>query len=229
MTKNHFLQVERELWRKGYKVVIGLDEVGRGAGAGPVVACAVTILIPKIKNQKLKIKKIIQNLQLLTEIKDSKKLSAKQREEFYQLINQNSNIKWGIGKVSAKVIDEINILEATKLAMKKAIKNLSPIFYDRRKWGMGEFLILDGNFKIDLPNPQKSIVKADERVFSCALASIIAKVTRDRIMKRYHQQYPQYGFDKHKGYLTKYHCQMLKKYGCCPIHRQSFQPIKNLL
>jgi len=176
--------------------------------AGPVVAAVVSIKNPKpqILNSKL------QNL------KDSKKLSAKKREEFYKILTKNPQIEWGIGRVSERVIDKINILEATKLAMIKAIKKL------KRK---PNFLILDGNFKIDLKTPQKSIVKADEKVFSCSAASIIAKVTRDKRMRKFHKKYPKYGFDRHKGYPTKHHFKMLKKYGPCKIHRKSFRPIKN--
>jgi ribonuclease HII len=194
-------QEERKLWRKGLKKVACLDEAGRGPLAGPVVAAAIII-----KNLKFKIKNF-KNL------KDSKQLSPKKRKEFYKLITKNPDMEWGIGRVSEKAIDKINILEATKLAMIKAIKKL------KRK---PDFLILDGNFKIDLPIPQKSIVKADEKVFSCACASILAKVWRDRIMQRYHKKFPQYGFDKHKGYPTKYHVRMLKKYGRCDIYRKSY-------
>jgi len=185
---------------KGLKKVACLDEAGRGPLAGPVVAAAVLIL-----NTKYRI--------LNTKIRDSKKLSPKQREKIYKVITINPSIRWGIGRVSEKVIDKINILEATKLAMIKALKNLGKKV---------DYLILDGNFKIDLPIPQKSIVKADEKVFSCAAASIIAKVRRDRIMLDYHKKFPQYGFDKHKGYPTKYHVRMLKKYGRCDIHRKSY-------
>ena len=137
-------------------------------------------------------------------------------EEIYKLLTKDPQVEWGIGKVSEKVIDKINILEATKLAMKKAIKKLK-----RRP----DFLILDGNFKINSNIPQKSIIKADEKVFSCAAASIIAKVRRDKIMQRYHQKYPKYRFDRHKGYPTKLHLRMLKKYGPCKIHRKSFRPV----
>ena len=214
------LKEERKLWKKGYKRVVGLDEAGRGALCGPVVASAVVVTTAKIKNQKSKIKITIQNSKLFKEIKDSKKLSARKREEFYKIITQDKNkktgIKWGIGKASEKVIDKINILEATKLAMIKAIKKL------KRK---PDFLILDGKMKLDLKIPQKSIIKADEKVFSCAAASILAKVWRDRIMKRYHRKFPQYGFDKHKGYPTKYHKKMLRRYGPCKIHRKSFSPV----
>jgi len=198
---------ERKLWKKGYKKVACLDEAGRGPLCGPVVACAVMVKKISIFNF---------NLQFL-KIRDSKKLSPKRREEFYKILTSHPAIKWGIGKVSEKVIDKINILEATKLAMKKAVKKL------KRK---PDFLILDGKMELDLPVSQKSIIKADEKVFSCGCASIIAKVTRDRIMKRYHKKYPQYGFDKHKGYPTKFHRKMLKKYGPCKIHRKSFKPLK---
>ena len=202
---------EKKLWRKGYKRVVCLDEAGRGPIAGPVTAAAVTISPAKFKmqNEKCKI--------LLKKIKDSKKLLPKKREEFYKILTKHPAIKWGIARVSERVIDKINILEATKLAMKRAVKKLK---------GKPVFLILDGKMKLDLPVPQKSIIKADEKVFSCAAASIIAKVTRDRIMKRYHKKYPQYDFDKHKGYPTKLHKKILKKYGPCKIHRKSFKPLK---
>jgi ribonuclease HII len=207
------LQEEKKLWKNGFKRVACLDEAGRGPLAGPVTAAAV-FLIP---NSKF----------IIPKLKDSKKLSAKKREKFYEILTKNQNIKWGIGKVSEKIIDKINILEATKLAMKKAIAKL------KKK---PDFLILDGNFKLDLPTYgeqsrtilQKSIIKADEKVFSCAAASILAKVSRDRIMQKYHLKYPQYRFNQHKGYPTKLHCRLLKKYGRCKIHRKSFGPVKRL-
>ena len=183
--------------------MVCIDEVGRGPLAGPVVAVAVFIT----PNSKLTIPKL----------RDSKKLSPKRRQELYKILTGNPAVRWGIGSVSEKVIDKINILEATKLAMEKAVKNLK---------SKADYLILDGNIKINSSVPQKSIVKADEKVFSCAAASIIAKVMRDRLMRKYHQKYPRYGFDKHKGYATKIHFKMLKKYGHCEIHRQSFRPIK---
>ena len=188
---------EKKLWKKGYKFVAGLDEAGRGPLAGPVVAGAVAV-----KNFQFSIFK---------QVKDSKKLAPKQREEIYKYFKNYPDVKWGIGIVSEKVIDKINILEATKLAMKKAVKNLN-----------ADYLILDGNFKIDSKIPQKPIIKGDEKVFSCALASIFAKVTRDKIMQKFHKKYPQYGFDKHKGYPTKAHFANLKKIGPCKIHRKSF-------
>lgn len=202
---------EKKLWKKGYKRIACLDESGRGPLAGPVIACALTVRHPI--SQEV----ILANMKYLgKEIKDSKKLTLKKREELYKLIIKNPAIEWGTGKVSEKVIDRINILEATKLAMKRAIKNL------RKK---PDFLILDGNFKINSPIPQKSIIKADEKVFSCATASIIAKVTRDRIMIRYHKKYSQYSFNRHKGYPTKHHRKMLRKHGPCKIHRKTFKLI----
>jgi len=201
---------EKKLWKKGYKYVVGLDEAGRGPLSGPVVAAAVVI------NSSFKFQVFG-----LEDLKDSKKLTPKKREEFYKILTNHSAIEWGIGKVSEKVIDKINILEATKLAMKRAIKNLE------KKHRRASFLILDGNFKIDSPIPQKSIIKADEKVFSCACASILAKVYRDRIMRRYHKKYSQYGFAQHKGYPTKQHRKMLKKYGPCKIHRKTFKPVKS--
>ncbi|OGZ22863.1 MAG: ribonuclease HII [Candidatus Nealsonbacteria bacterium RIFCSPLOWO2_01_FULL_41_9] len=195
------LSEEKKLWRRGLKKVAGLDEAGRGPLAGPVVAGAVCAKpgLPQIK------------------LRDSKQLSAKQREYFYKILTSHKGIRWGIGIVSEKIIDKINILEATKLAMAKAIKKLKT-----------DYLILDGNFKINSSVPQKSIIKGDQKVFSCAAASILAKVTRDRMMLKYHKKFPKYRFDLHKGYPTKIHIKMLKKYGPCNIHRESFGPVASL-
>jgi len=207
------LKEERKLWREGFKRVACLDESGRGPLAGPVTAAAVALWLAKIKNQKSKIKN-------LRGIKDSKKLTARKREEFYKVLTKHPNIKWGIGKVSEKVIDKINIKNAAELAMAKAVERLKI---------KPDFLIIDGNhvknLKLKIKN-SKLIVKADEKVFSCAAASILAKVTRDRIMMRYHKKYPKYRFDLHKGYPTRLHLKMLKKHGPCKIHRKSFGPIR---
>lgn len=193
------LSEEKKLWKKGYQRVACLDEAGRGPLAGPVVAGVV----------------MLKNLSKfdLDKIKDSKQLTAKKREEFYRLIIKNPDIEWGMGKVSEKVIDKINILEATKLAMIKAIGQLSQ---------KPDFLILDGKMVLKLNIPQKSIVKGDTKVFSCACASVIAKVTRDRMMKRYHKKYPKYAFNQHMGYPTKLHRQRIRGHGPCQIHRKSF-------
>ena len=201
------LTEEKRWWKRGYKIVACLDEAGRGPLAGPVVAAAIVIVNSKYRMP-------------YTGIRDSKKLSQKQREKFYKYLTNDPNIKWGTGRVSEKVIDKINILEATKLAMKKALKSLKI---------KPDFLILDGNFKINSSILQKPIVKADEKVFSCIAAGIIAKVTRDRIMRRFHKKYPQYGFDRHKGYPTRFHRRMLKRYGRCVIHRNSFQLKANFI
>jgi ribonuclease HII len=204
------LQEERKLWKKGYKYVVGLDEAGRGPLAGPVVAAAVSI----IANYKLQI----------ANLKDSKKLTPKKREEFYKILTKHPNIEWGTGRVSEKVIDKINIKNAAELAMEKALRNLEKKIKKR-----ADFLIIDGNqlknYKLKTKK-YKLIVKADEKVFSCMASGIIAKVTRDRIMQNYHKKYPQYGFNQHKGYPTKYHIKMLKKHGPSKIHRKTFGPLK---
>ena len=199
---------EKKLWRQGYEFVVGLDEAGRGPLAGPVVAGAVIMrhhTDAHFKNIK---------------VNDSKKLSARQREYFYDVLTRHKNISWGVGVVSEKVIDKINILEATKLAMQKAIDDLNV---------RADFLLLDGNFKIGSEVLQKSIIKGDQKVFSISMASIIAKVTRDAIMEKMHKKYPQYGFDAHKGYGTALHIKNLKNFGPCKIHRKSFYPVSNFL
>jgi len=196
---------EKKLWEKGCEFVVGLDEVGRGPLAGPVVAAAVCF-------KKSNLPPFMEN------IRDSKKLSQKQREGWYKFLIEQPDIKWGIGLISEKMIDQINILEATKLAMKRAVAtlNIEP-----------NYLLLDGNFLLeDLSISQKAVVRGDEKVISCAAASIIAKVTRDRLMKKYDAKYPEYGFKKHKGYGTKQHLAAIKEHGACPIHRLSFAPFK---
>lgn len=232
---------EKKLWKEGYKIVAGLDEAGRGPLAGPVVAAAVSMT-----NQKFTLFTLLNATKLkqgrdrvstgFKGIKDSKQLTQKQREKFYKVLINDKNIEWGIGKVSEKIIDEINILEATKLAMLRAIKNLE----SRQRRGSPEaariknkgseidFLLIDGNFGLDISLPQRSIIKGDQKVISISAASIIAKVSRDRIMEKFHKKYPQYGFARHKGYPTKLHVKMLKKFGPCPIHRKSFYPVRDL-
>ena len=190
---------EKKLWKSGSNLVAGLDEVGRGPLAGPVVAAAVIF------------EKGFCPIEL--NVRDSKQLSLKQREKVFKILVNHPRIKWGVGKVSEKVIDKINILEATKLAMIKAIKDLAC---------HPSYIILDGNFKIESNIPQKSVIKGDVKVFSCAAASIIAKVTRDRIMLRYDKKYPKYKFRENKGYPTEYHRKVLLATGPCPIHRKSF-------
>lgn len=206
-------QEEKKLWKRGIKYVVGLDEAGRGPLAGPVVAAAV-LVNANIKNQNGKSQFKIQNLR----IDDSKKLSEKQREYFYGILTNHPQIEWGVGIVSEKIIDKINILQATKLAMQKAYSNVL------ENYGVS-FLLIDGNFCLDTSIPQKSIIKGDAKVFSIAAASIIAKVTRDRIMQTMHKKYPQYNFAKHKGYGTAVHLAVLKKFGPCKIHRLTFAKV----
>lgn len=196
------------MWDQGFDFVAGIDEAGRGPLAGPVVAAAVCL---KIGN--CEIDKFIESwkLKIGSSVRDSKQLSSKQREQVYQKLIADSGVAWGIGIVSEKVIDRINILQATKLAMKKSIENLRP-----------DFLLIDGNAQIYCATPQKCIVAGDQKVFSISAAGIIAKVTRDKIMQKYHKKYPGYGFEAHKGYGTKAHFAALEKFGPCPIHRKTF-------
>ncbi|MFA6190014.1 MAG: ribonuclease HII [Candidatus Staskawiczbacteria bacterium] len=226
------LNEEKKLWKKGFKYVVGLDEVGRGPLAGPVVAVAVML-----RNFQFSISNFqsISKNPIFKKINDSKKMTEKDREEVYNALIKNTDIKWGIGVVSEKVIDKINILEATKLAMKKAVFALSPKIDDRQFLGKNVFLLLDGNFGVDFNEvasakgfggpKQKPIIKGDEKVISIAMASIIAKVTRDRMMQKFHKKYPKYGFDKNKGYGTAFHIEMIEKHGPCKIHRKSFYPV----
>jgi ribonuclease HII len=206
------LKEERRLWKKGRARVVGLDEVGRGPLAGPVVAVAFLI------RSNFKMPRALRK-----ELRDSKKLSAKKRLKFYRFFQVHPDMEWGIGRASEGVIDSINILQATKLAMKLALVQLE------KKTGKADFLIVDGNFTIDSKLQQKAVPKGDEKVFSCAAASIMAKVTRDRMMVGYHRKYPKYGFDRHKGYGTRMHIKNLKKYGPCAIHRKSFFPVASLI
>jgi ribonuclease HII len=242
----------KKLHKQGYKNIVGLDEAGRGPLAGPVVACAT-----KLKIQKSKLKATAKSLKLFRTIKDSKKLSEKQREKWHEILIKHPNIKWGVGIVSEKIIDRINILEATKLAMRRAVEKLNSklkleilertsLRYSVNLYEI-DFLIIDGNFVLDKTDwsskrkfaqksadfrplfQQKATIKADEKIFLCAAASIIAKVTRDKIMQKMHKKYPQYGFNRHKGYGTKEHLQALKKYGPCKIHRNSFGSVKQII
>ena len=209
------MREEQKLQRRGYKRIAGLDEVGRGPLAGPVVAAAV-VLMPKLH--------LSMPTSRLGKLRDSKQLSSKQREEWYRLFLEDSKIQWGIGKVSEKIIDRINILQATRLAMEKAVRNL-----EKKLQQNIDFLLIDGIFTIDTFHRQRAVKRGDERILSCAVASIVAKVSRDRLMDKYHLKYPEYGFDKHKGYGTTQHLKMLLRHGPCPIHRTSFRPLAHLV
>lgn len=192
--------------------------------AGPVVAAAVLLR----QNHKVK-RSPLHSLEPYmvhgsTQMKDSKQLTERQRESAYQFLTEHAKIEWGIGVVSEKIIDRINILESAKLAISNAVREL------QEKLGSElDMLLLDGNFTVNLPMKQKTFVKGDTFIFSCSAASIIAKVTRDSIMRECHTQYPAYGFDKHKGYGTALHLAMLKQHGPCPLHRMTFRPVCELL
>ncbi|OGF25749.1 ribonuclease HII [Candidatus Falkowbacteria bacterium RIFOXYB2_FULL_47_14] len=200
------LKEEENLFTLGYRFVGGLDEAGRGPLAGPVVAACV------ICERDHKI-----NMETLKDVKDSKKLTEKKREKLFGLIQENV-FEVGVGVCDQDTIDRINIFQASLLAMKKAIGALK---------NKPEFIMLDGKFPIpNISLKQRAIIGGDNLVFSIAAASIIAKVTRDRIMRTHHEEYPEYGFDKHKGYGTKFHIEQLAKHGPCRLHRKSFEPIR---
>ena len=202
------IRFEAEAWDKGLRRVGGVDEVGRGPLAGPVVAACVVI------TQDLLREPIPA---YLYEVDDSKKLSAAKREELSGLLHNQEGLEMGIGIVDQTVIDRINILEATRLAMHSALEKLST---------PPEYLLVDGSGR--LPGyalPQMPIVKGDSLSLSIGAASIIAKVVRDRIMQSYDAEFPGYGFAKHKGYGTAEHLESLRKLGPCAIHRRSFAPV----
>ena len=195
------LKIEDSLYSEGYEYICGIDEAGRGPLCGPVVAAAV--ILPKDK--------------YIEGVNDSKKLSPKKREKLYDDIKKEA-ISVGIGIVDVDIIEEINILNATKLAMIKAVKDLKI---------KPDYLLIDGNQLIDIDIEKQTVVSGDAKSESIAAASIIAKVTRDRMLVNFDKLYPEYGFAKHKGYGTKMHIEAIKKYGLTPIHRKSF--CKNLL
>ncbi len=186
----------------GYSIIAGIDEAGRGCLAGPVVSACVSFS---------------DNI-FIEGIRDSKELTAEQRESLFNEIIRNAFV--GIGIIDVELINRINILEASRLAMVKAYKNLGRAV---------DFLLIDALELPEIKVPQKAIIKGDKKSAVIASASIIAKVTRDRIMKHYHEAYPNYGFGRHKGYATKEHLEALKKFGPCPIHRKNFSPVRDLM
>ncbi len=197
---------ENELKSQGYELIAGIDEVGRGALAGPVVAGAVILPHPA-------------NLSWLELVRDSKELNAKKRESLFALIN-NEAVAVGIGIVPSQVIDSVNILKATKLAMMQAVEKLP------RQPG---FLLIDRVSLSQCPIPQRGITRGDKSCLSIACASIVAKVTRDRMMEELDGLYPGYGFAWHKGYGTREHISCLQKLGPSPIHRLYFAPVRNVI
>ena len=203
--------IERSLFKKGIKYIAGVDEAGRGPLAGPVVAVAFLVSEKFIKN----------NNKFLKGVKDSKMLSEKQRESLFKILKKSQGTEFKVSFCMPKTIDRINILRANELAMKRSINKLS------KKPGA---VLVDGNRKIGRLNiKQQTFIRGDQNIFSIACASIIAKVTRDRMMVKYARKFPEYKFEIHKGYGTKLHRELLKKNGPCPIHRKSFAPVAELL
>lgn len=192
------MRQERTLRRKGFSLIAGVDEAGRGPIAGPVVASAV----------------ILKKDSFFNRIDDSKKLTDRSRRKAYDEILANSFI--GVGVVDENVIDSINILQATKWAMRMALANL-PI--------APQYVLVDGNMKLDILCRHKYIIRGDSKSLSIAAASIIAKVTRDNLMNELDKNFPQYGFKRHKGYGTAEHIAAVTLHGPCPIHRKTFAPI----
>ena len=192
---------EEEARKTGHRWIAGVDEVGRGPLAGPVVAAA--CILP-------------QGL-LIEGLDDSKKLIPSDREALFEQLTSHLEVVFGLGVVDAEQIDAINILQATLQAMALAVKDLSQ---------EPDYLLIDGIHAPKTNIPSMTLVKGDSRSFSIAAASVIAKVTRDRLMLKYHALYPKYGFDSHKGYGTHQHLLALKAEGPCPIHRMSFAPLK---
>ncbi|MDE5722337.1 MAG: ribonuclease HII [Clostridia bacterium] len=190
------LAYEKQLLSKGCKYICGVDEVGRGPLAGPVVCAAVIMPLDEI----------------IEGVDDSKKLTAKKREALSEKILKNA-VAVHISLIEAAKIDEINILEATKLCMKNAVEALEIT---------PDFVLTDGNMKLDVSIPQQSIVKGDALSYSIGAASIAAKVYRDNLMDGYAKTYPQYGFEKNKGYGTAEHIKAIKQFGLTPVHRRSF-------
>ena len=193
---------EQRKWRQGYKTIIGADEVGRGALAGPIVAAAV-LFAPKIINSKSA---------WVKQIKDSKRLSPKQRFDLYKEITESCS--WAVALISNKEIDRVGIQNANINVVIKAVKKIKP---------KADYLLRDyiAGFKFSLSH--ETIIKGDSKVFSIACASIVAKVYRDRLMRKFHKKYPQYHLGKNKGYGSLAHRQAIKKFGLCPLHRKSFK------
>jgi len=190
------LEIELSLWGKGIRTIAGIDEAGRGPLAGPVVAAAV--IFPEGTH--------------IPGVDDSKKLSEKKREELFLRIKEQA-LSVGVGIVGHETIDRINILQATILAMHKAVDELNV---------KPDYLIVDGNSFRHETYPYQNIIDGDAKCFTIAAASIVAKVTRDELMREYHARYPLYGFAQNKGYGTKQHIEAIRRYGVCDIHRRSF-------
>lgn len=193
----NWLEYETEALAEGYKIVCGVDEAGRGPLAGPV--CAACVVLPAGT--------------VIEGVNDSKKLSEKKRDVLYDVVKEQA-LDYGIAFASEKEIDEINILQATFLAMRRAVESLTVVTPD--------IALIDGNKTPGLSIAERSIIKGDAKSANIAAASILAKVTRDRYMLEMAEKYPEYQFQKHKGYGTKLHYEMIERYGISPIHRKTF-------
>ena len=205
-------KIEEEIYLKGAQSIAGIDEAGRGPLAGPVVVACV----------------VMPRDSMIDGVNDSKKVSEKKREKLYDEIIQEA-IAYGVGIISQEEIDKINILNATKEGLTLAIKEMEKDLKEKQRgFEKPEIILVDALTKIDTDHiPYRSIIKGDAKSYSIAAASIIAKVTRDRIMREWDEVYPMYGFAKHKGYGTASHIAAIKEYGLCPLHRRSF--VKNIV
>jgi len=226
------LKAEKYYWKKGYKIIVGLDEAGRGPLAGPVTAAAVVVNSKVTGHLSSPCKRgsgipasagmTIQNFKkILRNARDSKKLSAQQREKLFKLIKKCPEIQFSYSSASEKLIDKINIEQATFKAMKNCLNKLKV---------KPDLILVDGNRSLPKINYwQKTIIKGDDKILSIALASIIAKVMRDKKMIKLSKKYPKYHFEIHKGYPTKLHRKLLKKYGPSKIHRKSYKPVRKII
>jgi len=194
------LRHERRISKLGFKLIAGVDEVGRGSVAGPVVAAAL----------------ILKDVVFEARIDDSKRLTPHSRIAAYSEIIKKAWI--GIGIISEKIIDRVNIYNATVMAMERSIANLSK---------NPDFVLIDGVLKVKIPCDKQCIIRGDSKSLTIACASIVAKVTRDNMMLKYHKKFPRYGFNQHKGYGTKNHFLCIKRYGPSVIHRMSFSPLRD--
>lgn len=209
---NQIKKIEEELYENGTTSIAGIDEAGRGPLAGPVVVACV----------------VMPRDSMIEGVNDSKKVSEKKREKLYEEITREA-LGYGVGIISQEEIDRINILNATKEGLTLAIKNLETDLQEKnRDFQKPEIILVDALTKIDTDHiPYRSIIKGDSKSYSIGAASIIAKVTRDRIMRQWDEVYPMYGFEKHKGYGTAAHITAIKEHGLCPLHRRSF--VKNIV